>query len=177
MEMICGAVSGMTVNSSNHAQNLNQTLRSVLEMAALDMPPAIEVYGMKLAQLSRQGFDHWKSLYVAAAQAYASDNRELFILGHSTLVGLPEFVSEFKEKGKTFHVLIPTFIGDDLNPNCGYTISETGVRFLSKNFSRPEHAVVLDDTRRTGKTFADVDAFWRRESNSSPEFDVIINTG
>src|SRR5690606_2345069 len=47
-----------------------------------------EVNGVKLAQISRQGFENWQKKFEVTAKEFATDKREVFLLAHSMVMGL-----------------------------------------------------------------------------------------
>lgn len=123
------------------------------------------VDAMKIAQLSRQGFDFWNKLY-SASSAFLSNNveKETFLIGHSTLVGLPSFVRDFEKNAQKLHILIPNLLNES-NTMCGYSISDGNVDFIESNFVRPE-AILVDDVLNTGESVNEVKQFWNSGAGS-----------
>lgn len=144
-------------------------LRSFIHSHLQTMQAGVFVKGGKLAQLSRQGFDLWYEKYRSTAERYAAAERQLFIVGNATFIGLPDFIRLFAAEEKPLHIIMPAFIRTPHERVCGYRIYNGDAEFLEKTFPRPPRAVLLDDVRKTGKTTVDIIRFWRAAGATEPD--------
>jgi len=141
-------------------QEMRNGIAAIVEHGIEELPAEPEIKGAKLAQLSRQGFDFWQQRHAKAAEKYAVDPDDTFLVGHSMFVGLSEYMSAHAKQGKPLHLLIPAIFTDDSKDICGYRIEGGSVEDLPKDFERDTHAVVIDDVSNTGDTRRSIEAFW-----------------
>jgi len=174
LNLLRQAVDVLIETQTEDLKSLQNFIRSTLKETATD----VVVAGQKLSLLSRQGFSVWHELYRERSKIYAHDTENnVFMLGHSTLVGLGPFVKNFHQTGKTLQILIPNFMVDEELEICGYQIVAGEVLFLPKNFDRKRNSVVLDDVRNTGATIGEMTSFWTREGKFlPPRIDIILES-
>lgn len=155
-----------------------EDIGSEIERIAPALPKDVAVAGMKLAQLSRQGFEFWHERYRDSAERYAADPDATFIVGHSMFVGLADFVAAHAKAGKRLHVLMPDFIEEPGSTHAGYRIEGGTASFLEKDFERGAHAIVIDDVLNTGKTTAFLKDFWTEGGkHEAPRFEYLAIGG
>lgn len=163
-------------SASLHSEstNLRSSLKEQVELLVPMLPPETKVAGMKLAQLSRQGFSHWEKIYQDASERYAKNQEATYLVGHSMFVGLGEFVRSHAEHEKPLHVLMPDFIKEPSLAMAGYRIEGDSVSFLQKDFERDAQAIVLDDMLTTGETTRLLGEFWESEGvYALPKFEYL----
>lgn len=148
--------------------SLKDQVKNFLNHAITQLPQDTIVLGGKLAQLSRQGFEHWENLYVQAAERHARSTASTFLVGHATFIGLASFIDSHTKAGKPLQILIPPFINDPSSDICGYRIQDQSVQTLKKDFPRDLPAVVIDDTRKTGNSSKNIERFWTARGAYQP---------
>ncbi len=137
---------------------------------AARFPKGATVPGGKLAQISRQGFSHWDSLYRDSAERLAQDQRSTYVIGHSTFIGLAAYVQSHHAASKELRILIPSFVTDERRRFCGYSVL-SDVRHLSKEFEREHEAIIIDDTKHTGACMRRMQALRSGEKSNAPSFE------
>jgi hypothetical protein len=153
-------------------------MRVFLREALSELKDDVAVEAQKVALISRIGFELWHKLYEDAAAKLAKEDGEVYLLAHSTFVGLPAFIEQFSSEGKPLQILVPEFFSDEESDICGYIIENGTVSLLPKDFARPDAAVLVDDVRNTGETLEKVKAFWEQDGVSSePAFSVLYESG
>ncbi len=146
-----------------------------LHSAIAELPQDETIVADKLGQLSRQGFDVWHKSYDDRARELSQDNvRDIFLVGHATLIGLDSFCRHFKKNKKDLYILIPDQINNEEISSCGYMVSPDGnVSLLPKDFVR-SNALVIDDTIHTGKVMGQIVSFWTQGGTYTvPDTDAI----
>lgn len=137
---------------------------------ALNSRSDISVQGKKLAQISRQGFDFWQEKFQSLATELSNDERNIFLLAHTTLVGFDSFLKAFSEKNKTLNILIPEWVE---NEEFGYAIDfnngQAHINWLRKTLGIKGDSVLVDDTRKTGATLGKFSKFLTE--NGSPNIE------
>ena len=120
----------------------------------------VSIKGGKLAQLSRQGFDLWQEKFQSLAEKLSSDDRNIFLVAHSTFVGLAHFLKAFSEKRKTLNILIPEWIK---SKEVGYVLNFDGnkinIDWLHVPFENGTGSILLDDTLNTGNTLQQLQGY------------------
>lgn len=139
------------------------------------------VYGGKLAQVSRVGFNTWTDNFDNVLKPITEDepNKSLFILANASLVGIKPIADLTVNKGERLDILKPNRFNQTSEP-VGFTISGRGeVSDLQPDFSRPDDAVIFDDVENAGKTRKAALEFWDRgeEVPSQPMYIAAIRTG
>ncbi len=140
---------------------------------ALDSEQNVSVKGSKLAQLSRQGFDLWQEKYEALAQKLSTDERNVYLLAHSTFIGLEAFLKKFSETNKTLNILVCEWTQVK---NMGYVIDlhdkKAQVSNLQKPFKNNTGCVLIDDTKNTGNTLEKAEQFL--EQNGCQNLEIMV---
>lgn len=130
-----------------------------------------EVNGVKLAQVSRQGFELWQKKYEEIARELSNNKKDIFVLAHSTFVGLSHFIKEFSKNNKTVNILIPLWFEKD-QQHIGYSINfnqkEVTTTWLDKSFKK-ESSIIFDDTIKTGGTISKINSHISENLGDSPE--------
>ncbi len=102
--------------------------------------------GVKLAQLSRQGFEFWYELYERKVQEYLKDKTVPTILAYAPLIGIKSFI-----KLNQFNIIDLKLIASG-SEIIGYKVfileSKVRVDFMYRNDKH--YGVFLDDTKKTG---------------------------
>lgn len=151
-------------------QNLNDTTLK-------NIPKTIEVSAMKLAQISRQGFDLWQEKYKELAHELVSTDQELFLTLNSTIIGLKHFTEEYGKNNKPISFIVPEFIEggkDIIGFMCEFKTDGVVLKEISKDFIRPDNAIIIDDVKNTGETEKIIRTFWNKETEDVPEFKTIV---
>ncbi len=130
----------------------------------------ITVGAGKLAQISRQGFTYWDSLYRQSAERLSRDTRDTYVIGHSTFIGLAAYVQAHELTGKVLRVIIPPYVTDPDMNLCGYTMLGE-VSHLTKDFPRSRKAVLVDDTKHSGACMRRMQELWSTDRSESPSFE------
>lgn len=134
----------------------------------------IAVKGNKLAQLSRQGFDLWQEKFKELSQRLSIDERNVYVLAHSTFVGLHSFIKEFAEKKKDLNILVPEWEGGE---NFGYNISfsegKITISWLHGKLTNDKDSVLVDDTKNTGNTIEQSREFLAKQGLKNIEVIVL----
>lgn len=138
--------------NKNNLINKKEVLKELI-IQVLKNNDNVSVKGGKIAQLSRQGFDFWQEKYKLLSAEMSKENREVFLLAHSTFVGLDSFLKAFSEKHKDLNILIPEWENDE---NFGYRISfsedKINVQYLQGLIEDKTGSILIDDTQNTGNT-------------------------
>jgi hypothetical protein len=183
---------GLANNPEQHSKYLKQLVTLYKEKAESfknqvvvlndeyikSLPKDQEIDALKLAQISRQGFDLWQEKYKETAEQLAQESKSIFLLANSTIVGLEHFVKAFAEAQKELNIIFPEFIEKKLE-TIGYSYSfeenQITTSDINRDFHRPENAVILDDTKNTGETFRDIALFWSKEGDHNISFKTIVD--
>lgn len=112
----------------------------------LEMLGSKATIGVKLAQLSRQGFEFWYELYEKKTQEYLNNKTVPTILAYAPLIGIRSFV-----KLNRFNIIDLKLIASG-SEIIGYKVfileSKTRVDFMYRH--EKHYGVFLDDTKKTG---------------------------
>lgn len=142
------------------------------------LPKDQEIDALKLAQISRQGFDLWQEKYKETAERLAQERKSIFLLANSTIIGLEHFVKAFARINKELNIIFPEYIEKKLE-TIGYSYSfeenQVSTSNINRDFDRPEDAVILDDTRNTGETFKEIASFWNEKDEHKISFETIVD--
>ncbi len=140
--------------------------------------PSIEVDAVKLAQISRQGFDFWQEKFKDLADKLSNEKRNVFLLAHATILGLEHFVKSFSEKNKTLNIIVPSWVKDK-SDIIGYSIKfdsqKSNVQLLHDTFDK-ENAVLVDDTLNTGNTTDEIKKYFKESGSQEPELITIATS-
>ena len=143
-------------------------------MQKVDKNQEIDV--VKLAQISRQGFDLWQEKYKDIAKNLVQENKQIFLLANSTIIGLEHFVREYAKAKKPLSIIFPNYIESE-KETIGYQYDfgdEIQTTKLNRDFKRPRESIILDDTKNTGETFNDIEKFWQSSENEKLSFKTIV---
>jgi len=140
---------------------------------ALSNKENITVQGKKLTQISRQGFDLWQEKFSSLAEKLSSDERDVYLIAHSTFIGMDAFLKFFSKKNKNLNILIPEWIG---NENIGYVVNFVdelaNVTWLRLPFENKKDLILVEDTKNTGKTLQKIQDFLME--NGCQELETIV---
>lgn len=154
----------------NGEPNSNLLLKEFLSKEISNIKDT-EVNGVKLAQVSRQGFELWQKKYEEIARELSDNKKDVFILAHSTFIGLSHFIKEFSQKNKTINILVPLWFEKD-QQYIGYSINfdqkEVNTTWLNKSFKK-ESSIIFDDTIKTGGTISKINGYLSESLGNSPE--------
>lgn len=148
-------------------------MRSFLGMVTGTLDDSCAVFGSRLAQVCRQGFEQWDRLYADALLRCARGTVTPVFVLCGTVIGLPWAFNAVARGVKSFFALNPAWILDQSQDYCGYEFNLLGargerVRLLGKDFSRPTGIRIIDDVRKTGKTERIIRAFWGNSVDFEP---------
>lgn len=133
-----------------------------------------EVDGVKLAQISRQGFDTWHKKFDNLAVELSLDKKDVFLVAHSTILGLDSFLKSFAKENKDLNIVIPSWIK---NEHIGYNITFSEgkgiLNSLEKNFKK-DNSILVDDTKNTGNTLNHIQALWQDSAHNPPEIKTVV---
>ena len=122
--------------------------------------------GTKVAQINRQGPELWQSAFGELATSCKDGNLQPFLIGNAALTGIKPFVRNFDRSDSPIYVLMPDQIEAD-SPTVGFQIDLSGdevqVGYLARDFLRPDGAMLIDDTIRSGEHMRDMLRFWGHE--------------
>lgn len=129
------------------------------------------IKAVKLAQVSRQGFEFWQERFKEVSKELSENEKQIYLLAHTTLLGLRSFAEYFSEKNKDLNILIPEWINEN-KENIGYKINfenkNAKVNFLDRS-SEKNGSIIVDDTIKTGETFNKIKALWESNGSVPPE--------
>lgn len=151
----CLAVEG------NGYSELEPVLEEVLSDAKIDSSIRV-VSCAKIAQLNRQGHDLIDQRFSVIAENVKEDGNCAFLVGHAGLIGLKPFLDSLDESNPWLGILLPSgFKGCERGDTCGYLIKfESAGKYSATPINKgtdltqiiPNNIVLVDNTRRSGKT-------------------------
>lgn len=160
------------------AETVKNQILELNDVYLKSIPKDQEIDALKLAQISRQGFDLWQEKYKEIAERLIKEDKSLFLLANSTIVGLEHFVKAFAKAQKELNIIFPEYIEKNLE-TIGYSYSFKEQKITSskitRDFDRPENAVILDDTKNTGETFKEISSFWNEKGEQNLSFETIVD--
>ena len=163
------------INKTGDKVSDKKNLQQVI-IDGLKINPNIEVSGVILAQISRQGFDFWQDKFKELATSLSKDKRDVFLLAHSTFIGLNSFVEAFSKENKNLYIIVPTWIKNK-SENIGYNVklanNKADVEYLTESSLKNE-SILVDDTVNTGGTSSEIQEFWKKEGLTLPEVISIV---
>jgi hypothetical protein len=156
------------LESKHNEEDIETGLRKILN-EELGNIGDVSVQAGKLAQLSRQGFDLWQERFQAASVTFSNDNRNIFLVAHTMLIGLSKFIKAFSDKDKELNIIVPAWLEND---NIGYNIifkdGKAEVRWLQGLLNHID-SIVVDDTQNSGHTFRQIKEYFIKLGFPSPE--------
>jgi hypothetical protein len=161
---------------ANKEEDLGNLLTSYVDL----LPTNMTVKGSKMVALSQWGFSEWQKQFRLAAEGYAEGEAEPFLVGTSMFLALRKFVEAYSGSGSgRFNVLMPAWIEDPADDNCGYRLSFDGqavdFSLLPRTFERSPNHVIIDDILRTGNKMNSMRRFWESDpSANSAEFNFYV---
>jgi hypothetical protein len=117
---------------------------------ALNHTLSFNTKGEKLAQISRQGFDLWNEKFKITAGDITTEGRTPILVDYGAFIGLRHFIDA--DNSRPVMLVMSSWIQNPASPLCGYTIEpnqDHPVKFLFKDFKRPDSFAVVDHTRRS----------------------------
>ena len=138
--------------------------KDFLKETALGLPIDTNVSGVKLTQISRQGFTNWQERLLQMANALSAHGTVPVLIADAMYMGLSRFVEAYQSSGRPILILDPDAGGCEL---VGYSIDlqqEKGsrVKTLPAEFDRPEGALLIDDTKNHGTSLENARKLWGR---------------
>lgn len=131
------------------------------------LPEDFHVFGSRLAQICRQGFEFWQTRYSDAMLRCARAGRlPAFVLCGTCIGFLDALGMAARMFGGMFLALNPVWIRDVQKPYCGYGFrvlkDNNSVMLLKKGDLEPLPGAVriIDDVQDTGATKEQVCGFW-----------------
>lgn len=144
-------------------ENTKSFLRELIIKTLAEKQNDVKIEAGKLAQLSRQDFDWWRIKFKSLAYKLSESEKNIFLIAHTTLMGLPYFLKAFQTRNKNLYIIVPQWE----NNKIGYSIN-----FTEKNkvilhwFFLPSEkniaCVLVDDTQNTGETLKKVSGILKR---------------
>lgn len=145
-----------------------------------DAQPAIEaldnsgVEGQKMRAVSLYGGSFYREFSGAVKRAESEpdhEDAELFMIPDASYIALNVLHRLTLERGRPLGILRNDRLGQtELPVGMRLTPGDLGVQidFLSADFERPEHAIIADDTIKTGATMERVTGFWTATGAPTP---------
>lgn len=164
-----------------YSQSNQENLRAqkITEEFLKDISNEREVDAMKLAQLSRQGFEFWQEQYQQKAKELSQKDEDTFLLANSTIIGLKPIVQEFYNKKKSFGIIFPKNILDDSTIlGYEYIFENTAYKpiLIGRNTDNFTKCVLLDDVENTGETRKLIEENWAKAFGGEVEYTTIAKT-
>jgi len=164
----------VTATLDTESVTRKKSLRTILHSMLTQLPTETLVDAHKLSVLSRQGFDAWHDLYKKTADELVEKDADIFMLGHSTFLGLTSFITSFSKRNKKLYLLIPGHYNNTAMNTCGYIIENGAVSVLERDFIRPHDAILLDDIRNSGESVNEALIFWKEYDEGASEPELVI---
>ncbi len=139
-----------------------------------------QVKGAKIAQITRQGVNLWEQKFREIADELKTETIDAVpvYMAYAGTLGLRQGIETFKNTDRKVMIMIPDWIKEESMDKSGYEIdlrAEKGnrVKFVGKDFTRPEKFVFIDDTRRNGVHTQMMWDFWTNNSGIPPTDDHV----
>ncbi len=161
-------------------QNDQSTTQKLNQQFLENIQPTIEVEGMKLGQISRQGFEYWQEKYKETGKELAEKHEDVFLLANSTIIGLEEITKAFYSKEKSFGIIFPKNVtGGNTVVGYEYTFANGKYTpgFIDRNKEHFKESIVLDDVENTGETRKLIENSWAETLGGAVSYKTISKTG
>lgn len=140
----------------------------------LDLNKNLEVDGVKLAQISRQGFDTWQDKFKTLSNELSKSDKNVFLVAHSTILGLHSFLKNFAKEEKDLNIIVPSWFKDKcVGYNISFSEGKTVMNDLHNDFNKI-NTIAVDDTVNTGSTIDKVKDFWLEFGEYEPEIRTVV---
>lgn len=159
------------INNIDNNQNNKEELVELVTKSMIGIND-IAVEAGKLAQISRQGEKIWEERFEESAVLLSKDNRNVFLIAHAILLGLEEFIKSFYKEKKQLGILVPSWIESE-NEISGYIVTfkerKVNIDWLKEGNFYKNNAVLVDDTKNTGRIFDKMKKFWSKDGSNNPD--------
>jgi len=146
-------------------------INEALEHLAAQDPP--QVNGVKLAGVSRAGFQTWNHRFSTRLRESVGEDDALFMVANAPYVGFHELAQNSLLRMKSLGVLKPSRF-DQAELPVGFLLQAQGsgldVRPLEHDFERPASAIVFDDVLHEGDVRQQVFDYWTGNGADQPRF-------
>lgn len=145
-------------------------LQPLMKEATSQIDPQTSVWGAKLVQINRYGYDVWDSHVKKVAEEIKSEPATPVILASGGMLTFRHITSMLSPESRQAIVLIPKWFESGDQQICGLSVDYgkpygERVELLPENFKRPEQFTLVDDTVKSMRHMQEAWDFLNRKKS------------